>query len=142
MDTCAYPKTGPFVPKSVAMPLSEFGRMAQIRTALGEGWRRLPTVDGITLRRYYRYLSQNLSLPFAAWHRQPSLLGGDEEDRCTVVELIDPATGLGDESDGIFCKVRIGQQERTVPLTELVLSLDEPNGPLVEHYGDWFWHWR
>ncbi len=64
------------------------------------------------------------------------------ECRCTVVELIDPATGVGDAFDGIFCKVQKGDHEMILPLIELELPPDDPNFQLVEHYWDWFWHWR
>ena len=116
--------------------------MEQVRAALGGGWQRLPTVDAATLRRYYRYLSQNLSLPFPAWYPEAAFSDAEGEHACTVTELIDPATGLGDEFDGIFCKVVKGKQERLLPLIELQLPPDGPNFHLVEHYWDWFWHWR
>ena len=102
---------------------------------------RLPTVDAATLRHYYRHLAQHLSLPFVAWYPEPTL-HEDGECPCTVVELIDPATGLGDEFDGIFCKVRKGEHERKLPLIELELPPDDPNYELVERYWDWFWHSR
>ena len=92
------------------------------------------------LRRCYRYLSEKLSLPCVAWYSEPT----DEDGGCpcTLVELIDPATGPGDKFDGIFCKVRKRGLERILPLIELELSPDDPNCPLVECYWDCFWHWR
>ena len=83
-----------------------------------------------------------LSLPFAVWYPEPTLAEEDGEYPCTVVELIDPASGLGDEFDGIFCKVRKGSYERDLPLLELELPPEDPNFQLVEDYWDWFWHWR
>jgi hypothetical protein len=75
-----------------------------------------------------------------AWFPKPT----DEDGGypCTVTELIDPATGLGDKFDGIFCKVRKGQHERNVPLIELELSADDPNCRVAERYWDCFWCWR
>ena len=116
--------------------------MEQIRVALGHGWRSLPRVDAITLRRYYRYLAQNLALPFAVWYPEPTFVKDDGEYPCSVVELIDPASGPGDVFDGIFCKVRKGACEKDLPLIELELPPEGPNFQLVENYWDWFWHWR
>ena len=59
-----------------------------------------------------------------------------------MVALIDPATGVGDAFDGIFCKVHKGKHEVVLPLIELDLPPDDPNYQLVEQYWDWFWHWR
>ena len=95
-----------------------------------------------TLRRYYLHLSQCLSLPFMAWYPERTLSDDEEEYPCIVTELIDPATGLGDDFDGTFCKVRKGKHERNLPLIELELPPSDPNYSLVEHYWDWFWHWR
>jgi len=108
--------------------------------ALGCGSQRLPTVDAARLRHCYRYLSHNLSLPRAAWYPDPT----DEDGGypCTVTELIDPATGLGDKFDGIFCKVRMGKQERVLPLIKLELPPDDPSCRLVQCCWDCFWHWR
>ena len=51
--------------------------------------------------------------------------GGRAESRkscCWVAELIDPASGVGDTFDGIFCKVHHGQQRLVLPLIELELA--------------------
>ncbi len=141
-DVCTYSPAPRSAPTPLARALSEHGRPAQIQVALGTNGRRLPTVNAATLRRYYRYLSQNLSLPCPAWYPEPTLLEEDGDYPCTVLELIDPANGPGDEFDGIFCKVRKGTWERSLPLIELELPPDGPNYQLVEDYWDWFWHWR
>jgi len=115
-------------------------RRDQIRAALVSGRWRLPTVDVSTLRHCYRYLSQNLSLPCVGWYPAPA----DEEGGypCTITELIDPATGLGNKFDGLFCKVRTGRQERSVPLFEMELPAEDRNCQLHRRYCDCFWHWR
>ena len=125
-----------------ATSLSERDRTEHIRVALGSRGRRLPTVNADTLRQYYRYLSQKLVLPFAAWYPEPTLADEDGEYPCLVAELIDPASGLGDEFDGIFCTGRKGTRERDLPLIEFELPPEDPNYELVEQYWDWFWHWR
>jgi hypothetical protein len=61
---------------------------------------------------------------------------------CTVTELIDPVTGLGDKFDGILCKVRMGKQERNVPLIRLELPPDDANYRLAQGCWDCFWNWR
>ncbi len=139
-ECCTCPDADRSTSKSAARSLSAVDRTEQIGTALGCGMCHLPEVDVGTLRHCYRYLSQNLSLPCAAWYPVPA----DEDGGlpCTLTELIDPATGLGNKFDGIFCKVREGHQERNLPLIVLELSADDPNCQLVRRYGDCFWRWR
>ena len=140
MNTCTYPKTDRTARPLAAKSLFAGDRAEQIRTAFGCGRNCLPTVDAATLCHCYRYLSENLSLPCAAWYPEPMDENGGYP--CTVTELIDPASGLGSKFDGIFCKVRQGTQERYVPLIELELSLDDPNCQLLRRYCDCFWQWR
>ena len=142
MHVCLPPHADQSGPPAVAQSPSERDRTEQIRVALGSSRRHLPAVDPAALRRYYRYLTQNLSLPLVAWYFEPTLTEDEGEYPFLVTELIDPATGLGDESDGIFCKVRKGQHETTLPLIELELPPDDPNYHLVERYWDWLWHCR
>ena len=59
-----------------------------------------------------------------------------------MVELLDPANGICDEFDGIFCKARKGRYKIDVPLTELEIPQDSPNFQLIEDYWFWFWNWR
>ena len=62
--------------------------------------------------------------------------------RCTVQELLDPTQYLGDEFDGIFCRVRQGTLEVNLPLIELHVPEDSPDFQLIEDYWYWFWNWR
>ena len=139
-DVC-WPVVLPSSAKPVARSLSQRDRNDQIRAALGIRW-RLPKVDEVTLATYSRYLSEELSFPFTAWYFQSANSRDESEHRCTVMELIDPASGVGDAFDGIFCKVLKGNHEMILPLIELELSPESPNYHLVESYWDWFWHWR
>ena len=141
MDVCTYPETNQSAQKPVVTSFSARDRSEEIRAALGIRW-QLPKVDEATLARYCRYLDEKLSFPFTAWYHEPVSSREEREHRCTVVELIDPATGVGDAFDGIFCKVCKGNHEMILPLIELELPPDDPNFQLVEHYWDWFWHWR
>lgn len=142
MDVCTYPKAPASVPKSVAKSSSERQPVEHVRLSLGSGRQLMPTVDAVALRHYFHYLSKNLSLPFPAWYPEPTLVDEDGEYPCLVMELIDPASGLGDEIDGVFCKVRKGQYERNLPLIEMELPPDDPNYQVVERYWDSFWHRR
>jgi hypothetical protein len=137
MDVGTLP--GRSAPKFAAQSLSDHEYTQQIRAALDIRW-RLPKVDEATLARYYCYLCKKLSLPFTAWY--PGSMHKDGESACEVAELIDPASGLGDALDGIYCKVHKGKQRLVLPLIELELPPDSPNYHMVESYWYWFWHWR
>ena len=125
---------------SAAQPRSECGSAEILCAALAGQRRQYIMVNAATLGHCYRYLSRNLSLPCEAWYPEPTDENGGHP--CTLTELIDPATGLGDKFAGIFCKIRKGEQDRSIPLVKLQLSADDPNRPLAERYGDCFWHWR
>ena len=141
MNACTCFETVPSGPIPFGRPVSEEHRTAHIRAAFGAR-HGLPKVDEATLASYYRYLSKQISLPMAAWYPEPTNSREQREYRCTVVELIDPAVGLGALFDGIFCNVRKGRYEMNLPLIELELAPDDPNYELVEQYWFWFWHWR
>ena len=81
-------------------------------------------------------------MPFIAHYPKPATSQEEEEFRCTVLELLDPAKHLGDEFDGIFCKTRKGKYEINLPLIELYLPEDIRNFQLIEDYWYWFWNWR
>ena len=140
MNVCVCPEADQCAPKFAATPFSDGNCTAEVHAALGCGRWRLPTVDGATLRHCYRYLSENLSLPCVAWYPEPTNEDGGYP--CTVLELIDPATGPGDKFAGIFCKVRKGNHERNLPLIKLEWSLDDSNCESVKRYRDCFWQWR
>ena len=114
----------------------------RIMAALGAASGRLPRVAEETLFRYYQHLSANLPLPFAAYYPEPHSSREKAEYLCTVVELLDPRTYVGDEFDGIFCKTRKGKYEINLPLIELHLPEDCPQFQLIEDYWFWFWNWR
>jgi hypothetical protein len=71
-------------------------------------------------------------------------MDSEEEDefRCTVLDLLDPAKHLGDEFDGIFCKTSKGKYEINLPLIDLYLPEDSFNFQLIDDYWYWFWNWR
>jgi hypothetical protein len=106
---------------------------------LGE---QLPSVDEETLSRYYRYLTARLSFPFTATYPEPRSALEEQQHRCTVVELLDPANDICDEFDGIFCRTIKGKYEIHLPLIELEIPQDSPNFQLIEDYWFWFWNWR
>ena len=127
--------------KVVYEPSSELDQRERILEALGPV-SDIPRVDEQPLSRYYKYLSEHLCLPFAAHFPKPATSQEEEEFRCTVLELLDPAKYLGDGFDGIFCKTRKGKYEVHLPLIELEVPDDSPNFQFIEDYWYWFWNWR
>jgi hypothetical protein len=114
----------------------------RILEALGPLGGHLPSVDGETLSRYYKYLTARLSFPFTAHYPEPTNSREKREFGCVVLELLDPANDICDEFDGILCKTRKGPYEINLPLTELEIPQDSPNFQLIEDYWYWFWNWR
>ena len=117
-------------------------RKYRIIEALGLLGEDVPSVDEEMHSRYYEYLAANLSLPFTSCYPKPKNSQEENEYRCEVLELIDPAKHLGDEFDGIFCKTRKGKYEIYLPLVELEVPDDSPNFQFIEDYWYWFWNWR
>jgi hypothetical protein len=104
--------------------------------------RQIPRVDDESLSRYYKHLQAHLGFPFSAHYPKPTTSREDEEFRCTVLELLDPAKFLGDGFDGIFCKTRKGRYDLNLPLIELYLPENSFRFQLIEDYWFWFWNWR
>ena len=127
----------PVVPKSGP----ELKQTDRIIVALGSG-SHIPNVDDEPLSRYYKYLTAHLRFPFTATYPEAKNAEEEDEFRCTVLELLDPAKHLGDGFDGIFSKTAKGKYEINLPLIELELPADSPNFQYVEDYWYWFWNWR
>ena len=103
--------------------------------------RVVPKVNRQMLSRYYEYLSANLRFPFIAHYPEPSNAPEEREFRCVVSGLLPPET-LGDEFDGLFCKVRKEKCKLNLPLIELVVPQKSSNFQLIEDYWYWLWNWR
>jgi hypothetical protein len=114
----------------------------RILAAFGMAGDSLPVVDDETLHKYYEYLSEGLSFPFAAYYPKPTTPLEEVLHGCTVLGLLDPSKDIGDEVDGIFCKTRKGNFEVNLPLVELEVPQDSPGFQLIEDYWHWFWNWR
>ena len=114
----------------------------RIIEALGPLEEHWPSVDEVTLSRYYTYLTARLSFPFTAYYPEPSTSLEEVQHRCTVMELLDPAHDICDEFDGILCKTSKGKYEINLPLIELEVPDDSPNVQFIEDYWYWFWNWR
>jgi hypothetical protein len=125
-----------------AVPIPEVNQTKRIQAALSVTRGSLPMVDDESLARYHGYLSANLPLPFSAYYPVPRNSREKSEFRCTVVELLDPTQHLGDEFDGIFCKIRKGAFEVNLPLIELHTPPETLQSRLIEDYWYWFWNWR
>ena len=128
--------------RAVSELCPESSQKERILAALGLLDDHLPSVDQETLLRYYKYLTARLSFPFTAYYPAPTTSLEEVEYRCAVVELLDPATDICDEIDGIFCKTRKGKYEINLPLIELEVLDDSPNFQFIEDYWYWFWNWR
>ena len=126
----------------VAESNTRHDQMDRIIEALGALDERLPNVNEETLSRYYNYLSASLSFPFSAHYPQPTTSLEEVQNRCTVLELLDPAKDIWDDFDGIFCKTRKGKYEINLPLIELKVPDDSPNLQFIEDYWYWFWNCR
>ncbi len=114
----------------------------RIRTALGLTRGPLPKVQTEWLRRYFKYLTAHLSLPFVADCPE------DVRDRrrlfvpVTVVGLLDPDEHEGHEELGLRCRVVRGVDEIEVALADVEVKEDSVNFQHVEDYWYWFWNWR
>ena len=127
--------------KVVSQSCRELDRTDRISEALGSG-SHIPRVEEELLTRYYKYLSEHLDFPFIAHFPKPMNFQEEEEFRCTVVELLDPAKHMGDGFDGIFSKTSKGKYEINLPLIELYLPEDTSDFQLIDDYWYWFWNWR
>ena len=102
----------------------------------------IPRVQEEPLLRYYKYLSERLCFPFVAHFPKPMNSEEENEFRCTVLMLLDPAKHLGDGFDGIYCKTRKGRYELNLPLIDVYLPEDSFSFQLIDDYWFWFWNWR
>ena len=127
--------------KVVAEPYPKLNQKDRIIEALGSG-SQIPRVDEESLSRYYEHLTEQLCFPFLAHFPKPMNSAEEDEFRCTVLELLDPAKYLGDGFDGIFCKTSKGKYEINLPLIELEVPEESPNFEFIEDYWFWFWNWR
>ena len=126
-----------FVPESCP----ELNQKGRIIEALGSV-SHIPMVGEEPLSRYYKYLTEHLGFPFTAHYPKPVNSEEEDEFRCTVLDLFDPAKHLGNRFDGIFSKTSKGKYEINLPLIELEVSDDSPNFQFIEDYWYWFWNWR
>ena len=128
-------------PKVVPESYPKLTRKDRIINALGSV-SHIPRVDEDLLSRYYEYLMERLCFPFIAHFPKPMNSQEEDDFRCTVLELLDPAKHLGDIFDGIFSKTTKGLYEITLPLIDLYLPEDSFSFQLIDDYWYWFWNWR
>jgi hypothetical protein len=125
----------------VPQPYPERGQKDRIVEALGSAG-RIPRVHEEPLSRYFKYLAARLSFPFIAYYPDPTRTLEEVLHTCVVLELLDPVNDACDEFGGIFCKIRNGTCEITLPLIELEIPHEGPNFQFIEDYWYWFWNWR
>ena len=119
----------------------ELSRKDRIIAAVGSVG-HIPRVGEESVSRYYKYLTEHLRFPFIAHFPKPMNSEEENEFRCTVLALLDPAKHLGDGFDGIFCNIRKGIYEITLPLIELCLPEDSFSLQLIDDYWYWLCNWR
>jgi hypothetical protein len=107
----------------------------------------LPAADRSALRRYRGYLAEHMALPAEARYSSLDLLldrlaegklplSGSPINRFKVeVVALD---GKICTDDGVRCRIRTAEGERTVPLTALEFRRSEVNHRLVEDFSEWF----
>jgi len=127
--------------KAVPKSRTELNREDRIIEALSAE-SHIPRVHEEPHLRYYKYLTEHLRLPFIAHFPKPMNCAEEDEFRCTVLNLLDPARHLSDAFDGIFCTTRRGTYEITLPLIDLYLPDDSFRFQLIDDYWFWFWNWR
>jgi hypothetical protein len=119
----------------ITKPLSEKDQDDRVRMALGLTHDDpLPEVSRKTLLAYYRYLKDNLKLPFTARSE------GDGSS-LTVHRLPDPKDYDLDEEEGLLCEARSREGPFDVPLAELD-EAGSGNRKLIGDYGYWFGNYR
>ena len=102
----------------------------------------IPRVQEEPLVRYYKHLTEHLDFPFIAHFPKPMNSEEENDFRCIVLKLLDPAKHLGGGFDGILCTTRKGTYEITLPLFDLYLPEDSFSFQLIDDYWYWFWNWR
>jgi len=129
-------------PRIAMPPQPDRGRRKRILAALGPAAGQNLRVNEESLASYYDFLAAHLELPFAACYPRPSTPAQAVADRCEVIKLLDPRTGICDEFDGIYCQTRKGRFVVNLPLVELTVLAPGNNLELLDDYEYWFWHWR
>jgi hypothetical protein len=96
----------------------------------------LPEVTEENLRRYHRYLTRHLKLPFQAKPAMETEIFQDREEPVVVVRLLDPEPGLVEA--GILCVVAHRNEFYQMPLVDVEAPAKHPNHWLLEDYASWF----
>jgi hypothetical protein len=118
----------------VSKPLSEEDQDDRVRMALGLTHDDpLPDVTRQNLLAYYRYLKDNLKLPFRAKSEPDGM-------SLNVRRLLDPKECDLDEVGGLLCEARSREGPFDVPLSDLEDAVG--NRKLVADYAYWFHNWR
>ena len=119
----------------VTDPLSDKDQDDRVRMALGLTHDDpLPDVNRSTLLAYYRYLKDNLKLPFKA-------RSDGDGSSLTVHRLPDPKEYDLDEEEGLLCEARSPEGPFDVPLADLD-EAGSGNRRLVGDFGYWFGNFR
>lgn len=102
----------------------------------------LPPVREDTLARYYAFIVDKLTFPFEAVCC-PN--GGDARQLIhyvRVLGLIDPGQIRQSNLHGLYCLAENAKGSLQLPLTELGLRDEGPNGQIVDDFAYWFVNWQ
>ena len=64
------------------------------------------------------------------------------EQHISVVALVNPRLHPVDDSQGLLCKARMGQQDLVVALGDVERDEGSRNSQLIDDYWFWLWNWR
>ena len=96
----------------------------------------LPEVTEENLRRYHRYLTTHLKLPFQAKPAIETEVFQDREEPVLVLSLLDPDPKALDH--GILCAVGCRNEFYQMPLVDVEAPAKHPNHRLIDDYASWF----
>lgn len=117
-------------------PLDENDQDDRVRAILGlTSDDPLSNVDDESLRKYHSHLASNLFFPFAATVSKETGPLRFSTFPITVLRLLGEEEG--DETCGLLCEARQGQDRLELPLGELEPSSGDPNRRLIEDYSYW-----
>lgn len=117
-------------------------RDIRIRQALRIADGPLPKVRSVWLINYYEHLLARLQFPFPTRYAEDIWQSDHAGFVHTVLALLDPGSNSDCEHSGLLCRVRKGEDEVELPLSDLEVEEDNPNFQLIEDYWYWFWNWR
>ena len=119
-------------------PLSPKSEKDRLRMVFGlKPLDPIPEVDSDSLRQYWRYLTQNITLPFKAYYVDQS--GWDNKKIPFTCEKLDDPKDEGDEHYGLFCRGKRQNGSRLIcPLNDVdPVGLPKEQKQILDDYCQW-----